>query len=61
MYIESRVMSEGSVSGLLNGRRYNRAVCFHKLSYGALLSLVNICITKTRCTQFKVREIKLSG
>ena len=31
MYIESRVMSEGSVSGLLNGRGYNRAVCFHKL------------------------------
>ena len=31
MYVESRVISEGSVSGLLDGPRYNRAVCFHKL------------------------------
>ena len=37
--IESRVIAEGSVSGVLDGRRYNRAVRFHKLVYEALLRL----------------------
>ena len=35
--IESGVVTEGSVSGVLEGRRYNRAVRFHKLMYEALM------------------------
>eukprot|EP00058_Branchiostoma_floridae_P015562 XP_002601050.1 hypothetical protein BRAFLDRAFT_102388 [Branchiostoma floridae] len=38
--IESGVVAEGSVSGVMDGRRYNRAVRFHKLVYEALLRLV---------------------
>ena len=37
--IESGVIAEGSVSGFLDGRRYNRAVKFHKLMYEVLHSL----------------------
>jgi len=33
--IESGVVTEGSVSPLMEGRSYNRAVRFHKLSYEA--------------------------
>ena len=28
-------MAKGSVSALMEGRSYNRAACFHKLSYEA--------------------------
>ena len=34
--IEAGVIAEGSASGVLDGRRYNRAVRFHKLMYEAL-------------------------
>lgn len=37
--IEARVIAEGSVSRVLDGRHYNRAVRFHKLVYEALLRL----------------------
>ena len=37
--IESGVIAEGSVSGVLDGRRYNRAVRFQKLMYEALQRL----------------------
>ena len=37
--IESGVIAEGSVSGILDGRRYNRSVRFHKLMYDALQRL----------------------
>lgn len=35
--IESGVVTEGSVTGVLEGRRYNRAVRLHKLMYEALM------------------------
>ena len=35
--IESRIIAEGSVSGALEGRMYNRAVRVHKYIYEALL------------------------
>ncbi|KAK3735047.1 hypothetical protein QZH41_001743 [Actinostola sp. cb2023] len=38
--IESGVITEGSVSGVLEGRKYNRAIRFHKLMYEALQRLV---------------------
>ena len=38
--IESGVIAEGSVTGVLEGRRYNRAVRFHKLMYEALQRLI---------------------
>ena len=37
--IESGVIAGGSVSGVLDGRRYNRGVIFHKLMYEALQGL----------------------
>ena len=37
--IESGVIAEGSVGGVLEGRKYNRAIRFHKLLYEALLRL----------------------
>ena len=37
--IESSVIAEGSVKGVLEGNKYNRAVRFHKLLYEALLRL----------------------
>ena len=37
--IESRVTAEGSVSGVLDGHRYKRAIRFHKLMYEALFRL----------------------
>ncbi|KAL9977627.1 hypothetical protein ACROYT_G015055 [Oculina patagonica] len=37
--VESGVIAEGSVSGVLDGRRYNRAVRCHKLMYEALMRL----------------------
>ena len=36
VFIESGVIAEGSVTAVLEGRRYNRAVRFHKLMYEAL-------------------------
>ena len=38
--IESGVIAEGSVAGVLDGRRYNRAVRLHTLMYEALMRLV---------------------
>ncbi|CAH1248853.1 Hypp8457 [Branchiostoma lanceolatum] len=38
--IESGVIAEGSVTGVLEGRKYNRAIRFHKLMYEALQRLV---------------------
>ena len=38
--IEAGVIAEGSVTGLLEGRRYNRAIRFHKLMYEALQRLI---------------------
>ena len=38
--VESQVIAEGSVSGVLEGRRYNRAVRLHKLLYEALMRQV---------------------
>lgn len=38
--IESGVIAEGSVTGVLEGRKYNRAVRFHKLMYEALQRLI---------------------
>ena len=35
--VEAQVIAEGSVSGVLEGRRYNRAVRLHKLVYEALM------------------------
>ncbi|KAG1701312.1 Threonine aspartase 1 [Nymphon striatum] len=37
--IESGVIAAGSVAGVIEGRKYNRAVRFHKLLYEALLRL----------------------
>ena len=39
--IDSGVVAEGSGSGVLDGRRYNRAVRFHKLMYEALQRLAS--------------------
>ena len=33
LFVESDVIAEGSVSGVMDGRRYNRAVRLHKLVY----------------------------
>lgn len=38
--IESGVIAEGSVTGVLEERKYNRAVRFHKLMYEALQRLI---------------------
>ena len=35
--IESGVVTEGSVAAVLDGRKYNRALRFHKLMYEALM------------------------
>ena len=37
---ESGVIAEGSVAGVLDGRRYNRGVRLHKIMYEALMRLV---------------------
>eukprot|EP00745_Piridium_sociabile_P027749 TRINITY_DN44663_c0_g1_i3.p1 TRINITY_DN44663_c0_g1~~TRINITY_DN44663_c0_g1_i3.p1 ORF type:complete len:1606 (-),score=395.32 TRINITY_DN44663_c0_g1_i3:590-5317(-) len=37
--VESGLIAEGSVAGVIEGRRYNRAVRLHKLVYEALLRL----------------------
>ena len=37
--IESDVFAEGSVNGVLEGKKYNRAIRFQKLLYEALLRL----------------------
>ena len=37
--IESGVIAEGSVAGVLDGRRYNRGVRLHKIMYEALMRL----------------------
>lgn len=38
--VESGVIAEGSVAGVMEGRRYNRAVRLHKLVYEAMMRLV---------------------
>lgn len=38
--VESGVVAQGSVAGIMEGRKYNRAVRLHKLVYEALLHLV---------------------
>ena len=38
--IESGVLAEGSVAGVLEGRKYNRGIRFHKLLYEGLMRLV---------------------
>lgn len=38
--VESGEIAEGSVTGVLEGRKYNRAVRFHKLMYEALQRLI---------------------
>jgi len=38
--VESGVIAEGSLSGVMEGRRYNRGVRFHKIMYEALMRLV---------------------
>ena len=40
MAIESGVVAGGSLSGVMDGRRYNRGVRFHKLMYEAFMRLV---------------------
>lgn len=35
--VESQVIADGSISGVLEGRRYNRAIRLHKLIYEALM------------------------
>ena len=37
--IESKVITEGSVEKILNGKNYNRAVCFHKSMLEACMRL----------------------
>ena len=37
--IEAGIVAEGSVSGVLNGKHYNRAVRTHKYIYEALMRL----------------------
>ena len=37
--IESGVIAEGSVSGVMEGRKYNRAIRLHKLIYESLMRL----------------------
>ena len=39
MAVESGIIAEGSVENVLSGKKYNRAVRFHKLVYEALLRL----------------------
>ena len=39
MIIESGVIAQGSVSDVLEGRTYNRAIRFHKLIFEALNTL----------------------
>ena len=34
--VESGVIADGSIAGILDGRKYNRAVRLHKLMYEAL-------------------------
>ena len=38
--IESSVIAEGSVNGVLGGKQYNRAVRFHKLMYESCMRLI---------------------
>ena len=37
--VESGVIAEGSVAGVLDGRRYNRGVRLHKIMHEALIRL----------------------
>ena len=39
MFIESGIVSEGSVKGVLSGKHYNRSVSCHKIMYEALQRL----------------------
>lgn len=39
MFIESGVVSEGSIKGVMSGKHYNRAVRSHKIIYEALQRL----------------------
>ena len=37
MAVESGVISDGSIAGVLDGRKYNHAIRLHKLMYEALI------------------------
>ena len=37
--VESGVIADGSIAGVLDGKKYNRAIRLHKLVYEALLRL----------------------
>lgn len=39
MFIESGIVSEGSIKGVLSGKHYNRSVLCHKIMYEALQRL----------------------
>ena len=39
MFIESGIVSEGSIKGVLSGKHYNRSVLCHKMMYEALQRL----------------------
>lgn len=39
MFIESGIVSEGSIKGVLSGKHYNRSVSCHKIMYEALQRL----------------------
>ena len=39
MFIESGIVSEGSIKGVLSGKHYNRSVFCHKVMYEALQRL----------------------
>ena len=39
MFIESGIVSEGSIKGILSGKHYNRSVLCHKIMYEALQRL----------------------
>jgi len=39
LYVEAGFIAEGLVNGVMEGRKYNRAVRLHKLVYEALLRL----------------------
>ena len=44
--VESQVIAEGSVSGVMEGRKYNHAVRLHKLVYEALMRCGVVSIPK---------------
>ena len=38
--VELGVIAEGSINRVLEGKQYNRTVCFHKLTYEAVMRLI---------------------